>query len=384
MKGMSYAGTLQKQIVRGGRLFTVLFMASFLLSCDEIPGLGDIIPDKDTPTEANKIKPNGPNPEWAPDIDPQMLAVIEQFQSYNVTPYPMLTAAQAREEPNFHTALVDLLNKNHISPAPANVTVKNMTIPNGTDEGLLVRTYTPRNGTGPYPVIVYYHGGGWVIANLNTYEPSASALAEKTGAIVVSVAYRQAPEHRFPAAHEDAFAAYKWALNHASEINGNPDKVATAGESAGGNLSVAVALMAKERGVALPVHILSVYPIADGDIESPTYDMYVKSLFLNKPLMKWFLDLYKPDWQTETNPLISLIHADLSGLPETTIINAEIDPLRYEGGVLADKLDAAGVPVERKVYNGVTHEFFGMDALLEQAADAQNFAAMRLKEAFKD
>lgn len=384
MKGMSYAGTLQKQIARGGRLFTVLFMASFLLSCDEIPGLGDIIPDKDTPTEANKIKPNGPNPEWAPDIDPQMLAVIEQFQSYNVTPYPMLTAAQAREEPNFHTALVDLLNKNNISPAPANVTVKNMTIPNGTGEGLLVRTYTPRNGTGPYPVIVYYHGGGWVIANLNTYEPSASALAEKTGAIVVSVAYRQAPEHRFPAAHEDAFAAYKWALNHASEINGNPDKVATAGESAGGNLSVAVALMAKERGVALPVHILSVYPIADGDIESPTYDMYVKSLFLNKPLMKWFFDLYKPDWQTETNPLISLIHADLSGLPETTIINAEIDPLRYEGGVLADKLDAAGVPVERKVYKGVTHEFFGMNALLEQAADAQNCAAKRLKESFKD
>ncbi|MBF9254555.1 alpha/beta hydrolase [Pontibacter sp. 172403-2] len=384
MKGMPDAATLQKQMLKSGRLLTVLFMACFLLSCDEIPGLGEIIPDKDTTAKADKIKPKGPNPEWAPNIDPQMLAVIEQFQSYNVTPYPMLTAPQAREEPNFHTALVDLLNKNHISPKSANVSVKNMTIPNGTDAGLLVRTYTPNNGTGPFPVIVYYHGGGWVIANLNTYEPSASALAEKTGAIVVSVAYRQAPEHMFPAAHEDAFAAYKWVREHTAEINGNPDKVATAGESAGGNLSVAVALMAKERGVALPVHILSVYPIADGDIESPTYDMYVESLFLNKPLMKWFFDLYKPDWQTETNPLISLIHADLSGLPETTIINAEIDPLRYEGAVLADKLDEAGVSVERKVYIGVTHEFFGMNALLEQAEDAQKFAAVRLKESFKD
>ncbi len=383
---MFRTASLLKRSARGARLFaTLLFMSAFLLSCDQIPGLSDVIPGtgKDTASEADKIKPDGPNPEWGPDIDPQMLAVIEQFQSYHVTPYNELTADQAREEPNFHTALVDLLNKNNISPEPANVTIKNMTIPNGTDQGLLVRTYTPKSGTGPFPVIVYYHGGGWVIANLNTYAPSASALAEKTGAIVVSVAYRQAPEHKFPTAHEDAFAAYKWILEHAAEINGNPAKVATAGESAGGNLSVAVALMAKERGVALPVHVLSVYPIADGDIESPTYEQYKKALFLNKPLMKWFLDLYVPNWQTETNPLISLIHADLSGLPETTIINAELDPLRYEGGQLAEQLQAAGVPVQRKVYNGVTHEFFGMNALLNQAVDAQNFAAQRLKAAFR-
>ena len=215
-------------------------------------------------------------------------------------------------------------------------------------------------------------------------EPSASALAAKTGAIVISVAYRQAPEHSFPAAHEDAFAAYEWARDSASTINGNEEMVATAGESAGGNLAVAVALMAKERNVEMPDHILSVYPIADGNIDSPTYDEYVNSLFLNKPLMKWFFEQYNPNWENEENPWISLVSADLSGLPPTTIINAEIDPLRYEGMILAEKLAAAGVPVERRVYEGVTHEFFGMNALLEEAVAAQAFAAMRLQEAFKE
>lgn len=379
--GLLSAHALGRETQSGMRILVALLMSSFLYSCEQIPGLEDIIKDKDKPVAEN-IQPKGPNPEWAPDIDPQMLAVIEQFQSYNVVPYPMLTADQAREEPTFHDALVDLLRENDISPEPANVSINHRTIPNGTDQGLLVRIYTPRTGTGPYPVVVYYHGGGWVLTNLDTYEASASELAEKTGAIVMSVAYRQAPEHVFPTAHEDAFAAYQWAREHASEINGNPAKVATAGESAGGNLAVAVAIMARERNVQMPDHIVSVYPIADGDVESLTYDQYENALFLNKALMKWFFDLYVPDWQTETHPLISLIKADLSGLPRTTIINAEIDPLRYEGMVLAERLQAAGVPVERKVYEGVTHEFFGMNALLEEAVAAQMYAAMRLKEAF--
>lgn len=346
-------------------------------------GFSQIIFEVDTSAIVEKIQPEGPAPEWAPGIDPQMLAVIEQFQSYGIVPYPKLTAEQAREEPTFYTALMELLRKNNITAEPANVKVSHKVIPSDTDQNLLVRIYTPKAGTGPYPVIVYYHGGGWVITDLNTYEPSASALAARTGAIVISVAYRQAPEHRFPAAHEDAFAAYKWARDSVSTINGNPDLVATAGESAGGNLAVAVALMAKKRNVQMPEHILSVYPIADGDIDSPTYDEYEKAFFLNKALMKWFLELYNPDWETQENPWISLISADLSGLPPTTIINAEIDPLRHEGMILAERLKAAGVPVEREVYEGVTHEFFGMDALLEEATAAQMYAAERLKAAFE-
>ncbi|PRY09986.1 acetyl esterase/lipase [Pontibacter ummariensis] len=396
-QGLPCSKTCISKAGRGAYLFGLLCMVTFLLGCSNIQGVGDeqsttdpILMGNDgttqiveVPTDAAKIEPNGPNPSWAPSIDPQMLAVIEQFQSYGIVPYPKLAADQAREEPTFYDALADLLREYNISPKPASVKVNHRVIPNETNQNLLVRIYTPKTGTGPFPVIVYYHGGGWVIANLDTYEPSASALADKAGAIVMSVAYRQAPEHQYPAAHEDAFAAYQWARDSASVINGNPEMVVTAGESAGGNMAVAVALMAKERNVKMPEHILSVYPIADGDVDSPTYQEYVNAFFLNKTLMKWFFSLYAPGWETQTHPLIELVNADLNGLPPTTIINAEIDPLRYEGQLLAERLQAAGVPVERKVYEGVTHEFFGMNALLEEAVAAQDYAASRLKNVFK-
>lgn len=247
----------------------------------------------------------------------------------------------------------------------------------------MVRTYTPLAGKGSFPVVVYYHGGGWVIANLNTYEPSAQAIAEKTGAVVVSVAYRQAPEHKFPAAHEDSFAAYRWVVENARTINGDPNRIAVAGESAGGNLAVAVALMARERKVKLPVHILSVYPIADGDTQSPSYQQYANALPLNRPLMQWFFDKYLRNAADAKNPLISLVNADLRGLPPTTIINAEIDPLRSDGEELRDRMRKANVPVEQQTFRGVTHEFFGMASILEQAVQAQDLAVRRLRGAFK-
>lgn len=356
-----------------------LAAAMMISSCDR---LEEIFPEEKI-TQGDFIQPKGPKPDWAPTIDPQMLAVIEQLESYGTPPLHTLTAAQARMAPTPTDAVEDLLKKYNITPKQPKVDINHMLIPNNTEKGLLVRTYTPQGGSGPYPVIVYYHGGGWVIAGLDTYEPSAAALADKTGAIVVSVAYRQAPEHTFPKAHEDAYAAYVWARENAAMINGDPSKVATAGESAGGNLAVAVALMAKKRGMELPVHILSVYPIADGDVKSPTYDKYANAKPLNRPLMRWFFERYKPDWRSTTHPWISLIEADLSGLPPTTIINAEIDPLEHEGGQLAEQLQAAGVKdVVRKVYGGVTHEFFGMAPILEQARDAQMLAANRLKAAF--
>ena len=370
----------QAVVARSGRFLATLVLFLLLASCEEII---DAIP-RDPVDKGEAIKPEGPKPKWAPDIDDQMWAVVEQLGSYGIPPLPTLTADQAREAPTFRDAANDILRKFNISPKPANVKISHKVIPNGTGQGLLARIYTPTKGSGPYPVIVYYHGGGWVIAGLDTYESSAAALAEKSEAIVVSVAYRQAPEHQFPAAHEDAFAAYQWARDNAASFHGNPEKVATAGESAGGNLAVAVALMAKEADIKLPLHVLSVYPIADGDVESPTYEKYADAAPLNKPLMVWFFDNYVPDWKSETYPHISLVEADLSGLPSTTIVNAEIDPLRAEGEELAQQLDAAGVMVTRKVYDDVTHEFFGLDAILEQAEHAQNFAAQALRQAFEE
>ena len=327
-----------------------------------------------------QIKPAGEAPDWAPDIDPQMLAVIEQLKSYEAPPFTELSAFQVRNAKLPAEAVAALLMKANMPAAEPKVDIMHRQLPVGSDQGTLVRIYKPLEaGTEPLPVIVYYHGGGWVIADLETYEAGAIALAEQVGAIVVSVAYRQAPEEVFPTAHEDAFAAYQWVVEHTDSLGGDPERIATAGESAGGNLAVAVSLMAMERDVPLPKHILSVYPIADGDVESESYEKYANALPLSKGFMEWFFDYYYPEWKDSDNPLISLTSADLRGLPPVTIINAQIDPLEAEGGELEQALREAGVDVERRLYEGVTHEFFGMGAILEQAQEAQAFAAERLK-----
>jgi acetyl esterase len=334
------------------------------------------------PMNPMSVQPSGPKPPWALAIDPQMQAVVEQLDAFKQPPLETLSAFQARNTKSATDAVMALLMKTGMPPMPPRVDVAHRVLKVGPPEGILVRTYTPMGAAGPLPVIVYYHGGGWVIADLNTYEPSAKALAEKTGAMVVSVAYRQAPENRFPAAHEDAFAAYRWVVENAASMGGDPNRIATAGESAGGNLAVAVALMAKERGVKLPVHILSVYPIADGDTESPSYQQYASAKPLSRPGMQWFFQNYLRTPQDAQTPWISLTRADVNGLPPTTIINAEIDVLRSDGEELAQRMRQAGVSVEQRTIPGVTHEFFGMAAVLEQAGQAQDMAAMRLRQAF--
>ena len=327
-------------------------------------------------------QPIGPKPAWGPTIDPQMLAVVEQLMSFEQPGFPEMTAFQARNAKSAAGAVRALMMKAGAAPTPPAVDVAHRILPVSTPDGVLVRMYTPLAGSGPRPVIVYYHGGGWVIADLDTYEPGASALAEQAGAIVVSVAYRLAPENKFPAQHEDAFAAYQWVTQHAAEIGGDPNRIATAGESAGGNLAVAVALMAKQRGVRLPVGIVSVYPIADGDTQSPSYEQYAQAVPLNRPAMAWFFEKTLATPADARNPLVSLTSADFAGFPPTTIINAQIDPLASDGEELAAAMQRAGVDVQRRQFDGVTHEFFGMAAVLEQAVQAQQLAASRLRAVF--
>jgi acetyl esterase/lipase len=229
------------------------------------------------------------------------------------------------------------------------------------------------------PGIVYYHGGGWVIATVDTYDFSARALAAKTGSVVVSVEYRKGPEFRFPTAHNDAFAAYRWVRENAASLKIDAGRIAVAGESAGGNLAAAVCLMARDAGVPLPKHQLLVYPIARYDMNTPSYQQYANAMPLNKPLMQWFFANYLNSPADGQSPLISLVNAqNLQGLPPATVINAEIDPLQSEGQEYAAKLKAAGVPVTSKVYVGVTHEFFGMSSVVPQAQDAQILAAAEL------
>lgn len=340
--------------------------------------------DHRIPLAGQVIQSTGPKPSWGPTITPQMQAVIEELGRLSPIPLTSITPQQARQQPSFKDAVNSLLDKNKIPRPTANVTVSQRTIPGAGGVPIRIVVYTPNNVAGPMPVIVYYHGGGWVIASPEVYEYSTLALAEETGAVVVSVDYRLAPENKFPTAHEDAFAAYKWVTQNAASLNGNPAKIAVAGESAGGNMAITVSMMARDQSIALPVHILSVYPVANNFLDTPSYNIYADAKPLNRPLVKYFTDNYFNSPADGDSPLISLLDvANLNGLPPTTIIAAEIDPLQSEGEDLSKKLQALGVNVTYRLFTGVTHEFFGMYAIVPQAQQAQELAATQLKNAFK-
>ncbi|MBA2350373.1 MAG: alpha/beta hydrolase [Burkholderiales bacterium] len=307
--------------------------------------------------------------------DAQMQAVLDQLAALGGKPIVSLSAEEARKQPTPADAVKALLQSQGKSTAPMPVArVQDGEIP-GPAGPIKARIYTP-DGAGPFPVIVYYHGGGWVIANLDTYDASPRALANAAKAIVVSSHYRQAPEHKFPAAHEDAFAAYQWVLNNAVAFNGNPNRVSVVGESAGGNLAAAVALMAREAKLPMPVHQVLVYPVANAQIGSESEQQNAEAKPLNTPMLTWFYEKYLPTPADKNSPLIALTEvADLKGLPPATIITAQIDPLRSEGRAYAEKLEQAGVPVDYRNYEGVTHEFFGMGAVVDKAKEAVQQAA---------
>ena len=348
--------------------------------------------NKNDDSSPSLVQPTSAKPSYAPNENDQMWAVLEQFIAFNDPPLPTLSARQARMTHSVTDAVKTVLTKsNHTLPAPA-VSVTQRVLPaaytlGSAPDGVQVRIYTPTAAaTGTLPAIVYYHGGGWVIGSLSVYEPSAQALAERTGALVVSVDYRLAsePMNKFPAAHEDAYAAYKWVRDNAATLNVNPAKIAVAGESAGGNMAAAVCILARERGLTLPVHELLVYPVADNNLNTASYQQYANAVPLSKANIQYFTGLYFNTPADGDNRLISLVDvADLKGLPPTTIIAAEIDPLQTEGKSLADKLTAAGVSTTYQLYAGTTHEFFGTYAAVPLANDAQDFAATRLKAAFQ-
>ena len=360
---------------------TALLVGLALAACNKNDSTDDPAP--------GLIQPTGAKPSYAPTIDPQMQAVIEQFVAFGTPPLPTLTPRQARMAPSVTDAVYALLRKNNRAAHEASVTVSQRVLPGtytpqSAPDGILVRMYKPNGVTGTLPAIVYYHGGGWLIGSLDVYEPSAKALAEKTGAMVISVDYRLAPEAKFPAAHEDAYAAYKWVRDNAASIGVNPAKIAVAGESAGGNMAVGVCLLAKERGYALPIHQLLVYPVANNDLNTASYNQYAEAQPLNRPNVVYFTGQYFRTMADGDDRLISLTDvANLSGLPAATIIAAEIDPLQTEGKQLADRFTQAGVANQYMLYTGTTHEFFGTHDVVPKAGEAQNFAATRLKMALQ-
>lgn len=339
--------------------------------------------NSDTTTVSDTLpaaSPGSSEPTATPKLE--MKAVLDQLAALGGKPIETLSAPEARRQPTPTDAVKALLRKQGKSTEPdPSVASVDRTIP-GAAGSIPARIYTPKSGNGPFPVVVYYHGGGWVIANKNVYDGGARALSKLANAVVVSVDYRLGPENKFPAAHDDAYAAYEWAVKNAASINGDPKKVALAGESAGGGLAVATAIMARDRKAQMPVAVVSVYPIAGTDTTTASYMEHAMAKPLNRAMMSWFFEKYLNGPQDRSNTRVNLVGADLKGLPPTTIINAQIDPLRSDGEMLAQRLRAAGVQTQQKTYSGVNHEFFGMAAAVPDAMAANQMAADALKAGF--
>ena len=266
-------------------------------------------------------------------------------------------------------------------PGPEVAKVEYRLIP-GPARDILTRVYTPA-GKGPFPVLVWIHGGGWVLGNLEAADGSSRRLAVGAECVVVSVDYRLAPEAKFPAAPEDCYAVTSWVAQNAATINADGNRVAVGGDSAGGNLTAVVSLMARDRGGPPIVFQLMVYPVTDRSYGTRSYQECGDNYGLTKDSMVWFWDHYLTDESEATNPYVSPLRVkDLSGLPPALVITAECDPLRDEGEAYAERLRQAGVPATSTRYDGAIHLFFQLPSLIDSGKKAVLQASTALKAAF--
>jgi acetyl esterase len=274
----------------------------------------------------------------------QLLAALEEV---GLPPFSQMTVPQAREAIK---GFVDLQGE------PEQIATEDRTIPGPAGE-IPVRVYTPA-GEGAKPVIVYFHGGGWVVGELDTVDKPLRSLANRTGAVVVSVDYRLAPEHVYPAAFDDCYAATEWVAEHAGELGGNPAQVAVGGDSAGGNLAAAVALAARDRNGPPLVAQLLIYPVTNFDFTTASYTENGEGYLLTRGSMEWFWAHYLGAQDLGKDPYACPARADdLVGVPPAYVATAEFDPLRDEGEAYASNLRSAGVAVTAKRYDGMLHGF---------------------------
>ncbi len=317
-------------------------------------------------------------------LDTDMGNVVLLYDALKGTPIVYLSAPDARQQFSVQdTAKIIARGFGNAENAmPLGKVTDGLTVPGRSGNQIPIRIYTPV-GTGPFPVITYYHGGGFVVATIDTYDASARALAGYANAIVVSVEYRKAPEAPYPAAYNDAIDAYKWVTSNIGTYNGISSKVAVAGESAGGNLATEVALAARDGGLQIPTHELLIYPVTSSNVTQASDLLYTSSqLPLNTAALNYFFGLYTTPSQAN-DPGVAPLNADLHNLPPTTIIAAQEDPLVSDGQAYAAKLQMAGNQVVYQLYTGTTHEFFGLGAVVAKAKAAEQFGAARLAASFK-
>jgi acetyl esterase len=307
-------------------------------------------------------------------LDPQARAILDQMAEAGGSPINELSVGEARQNSAAMTAMQG-------PPEPvAGVEDRNLPGPGGD---LPVRIYKPF-GKGPFPVLINFHGGGWVVGDIESTDGFCRTMANAAGCIVVSVDYRLAPEHPFPAAADDAYHATLWAAANAAGFGGNPSRIAVCGDSAGGNLAAVVSQMARDRGNPAICFQLLVYPVTDAACDTPSYSDNAEGYFLTKDAMQWFWNHYVPNDTDRNHPYASPLRAgNFAGLPPALVITAEFDPLRDEGERYAERMRAAGTPVQLTRYNGMIHGFFLMNAMIDQGRTAIKQSAEALRTAFQ-
>jgi len=258
--------------------------------------------------------------------------------------------------------------------------VEHLEIP-GPAGPLKARLYVPTTERRTRPLIVYYHGGGWVVGDLDTHDGVCRFLAHEVDAGVVSIDYRLAPEHKFPAAVDDAVAAFRWAAREATALGYDASRVAVAGDSAGGNLSAAVSLVTTREGGPRPMVQLLIYPVTDLANRAASYRLFAEGFFLTAAEMDWYIGHYLPSHDAAHDPRASpLLASDLSGLPPALVLTAGFDPLRDEGEDYARRLEAAGVRTWLRRFPGQVHGFCNMTSLSPSARAAMLEAARKLAD----
>ena len=294
-------------------------------------------------------------------LDPQVRKVLDDLEALGNPELDQLTAVEARELANAGFPAM-------AGPGAQDVTPSDRTIP-GPAGPIPIRVYTPTSGEAPRPVVVFFHGGGWVIGNIETHDATCRDLTSDSGAVLVSVDYRLAPEHRFPAAVEDCYAALAWVHAHADEIGGDPDLVAVAGDSAGGNLAAVTAMLARDRD-GPPVRFqLLVYPGVGVAEDHDSVRDNAEGYLLTRRDIEWFTDHYLGSDADPTHPRFDPINADLTGVAPAHVITCEFDPLRDGGAAYAARLQACGVAATERCYAGQIHGAFGMQAVCDASRD---------------
>lgn len=305
-------------------------------------------------------------------LDPQARFVLDQLAAQGGLDLTAMSPADARaafEKMRLPLPVEPVARaENHSLPGPAGL------VP--------VRVYAAEGLATPAPALVYFHGGGWVIGSLESHDPFCRALANRSGAIVVSVDYRLAPEARYPAAAEDCYAVTRHIAEHGAEFGIDGTRIAIGGDSAGGNLAAAVALMARDRNGPALRHQLLIYPVTDADFDTTSYRDNADGFLLTRASMQWFWNHYVPDADRRRDAYVAPLRAaDLGGLPPATLQTAEFDPLRDEGEAYAARLQRAGIATTLTRYDGQIHGFAAMFEIFDAGKRALDESSAALRKA---